>query len=52
VRTISAAGVLGPIENLSGGKSPQIASDADGDAVAVWRRPVGSNVRVQASQGP
>ena len=39
-RTISAAGVLGPIRTLSAAgqdaDDPQIASDADGDAVAVW----------------
>ena len=49
-RTISAAGVLGPIRTLSAAgqyaNRPQIASDADGDAVAVWFN--GSNYRVQA----
>ena len=50
-RTISAAGVLGPSRTLSAaghGPHPQIASDADGDAVAVWPRSDGSNYRVQA----
>jgi hypothetical protein len=41
-RARSAAGVLGPLETLSaGGRSafePQVAVDADGDALAVWRR--------------
>ena len=31
---------------------PQIASDASGDAVAVWRRYDGTNFRIQASPGP
>ena len=40
-RTISAAGVLGPVQTLSDpctcrSTTPQVASDADGDAVAVW----------------
>ena len=54
-RTISAAGVLGPVPTLSAaGQSvayPQIASDADGDAVAVWRGwDAGSDYRIQARQ--
>ncbi len=55
-RTIPAAGVLGPIKNLSAAgqnaNGPQVASDADGDAVAVWYRLDGTNNRVQASRGP
>jgi hypothetical protein len=37
----SAGGVLGPVQRLSntprGGSFPQVAVDADGDALAVWR---------------
>ncbi len=55
-RPISGAGVLGPTETLSGAGQdaygPQTASDANGDAVAVWSRSDGSNNRIQASQGP
>ena len=51
-RTISAAGVLGPVKTLSAAGQwaidPQIATDADGDAVAVWSRSDGSNYRLQA----
>lgn len=55
-RTISAAGVLGPTRNLSpAGQeafNPQIASDADGNVVAVWYRYDRSTSIVQASRGP
>jgi hypothetical protein len=59
-RTVSAAGVLGPIQTLStsaseperGGVNPQIASDADGDAIAVWKTLVPTGVGIQASRGP
>ena len=51
-RTISATGALGPTRNLSAagqyGADPQIASDADGDAVAVWETAVGLNHRIKA----
>jgi hypothetical protein len=50
-RTLSVAGVLGPIRTLSAGgenTAPQIASDADGDAVAVWQRFTGSGFVVQS----
>ena len=57
-RSISAADVLGPVQTLSAAGQgetavdPQIASDADGDAVAVWRSWDGSDYRIQAAQGP
>jgi hypothetical protein len=51
-RTISSAGLLGPRHDLSAAGrdafDPQIASDADGDAIAVWRRFDGGEHRVQA----
>jgi hypothetical protein len=54
-RAISAAGALGQVMNLSPASEyaayPQIASDADGDAVAVWERSDGSNTRIQAALG-
>ena len=50
-RTLSAAGVLGPIQTLSQAGHdaylPEVAVDADGDAVVVWKR-WGSDRRVQA----
>jgi len=55
-RTLSAAGALGPIETLSaaGGTAglPQVAVNADGEAVAVWGRHDGAHFRVQAAVGP
>jgi hypothetical protein len=51
-RTLSAAGTLGPAQTLSqdGGSAsaPQVAVDADGDAVIAWLRSDGANERVQA----
>jgi hypothetical protein len=51
-RTRSAAGVLGPVQNLSGAgqnaRYPQVAVDSDGDAVFTWRRFDGTNQRIQA----
>ncbi len=51
-RARSAAGVLGAIENLSGpgenASVPQVAVDADGDAVFTWERSDGTNQRIQA----
>jgi hypothetical protein len=47
----SAAGGLGPVETLSlAGQHavfPEVAVDADGDAVIVWRRHDGANYRIQ-----
>jgi hypothetical protein len=40
-RTISAAGVLGPIQTLSDPAqhgNPEVASDTDGDSIVVWQR--------------
>jgi hypothetical protein len=49
-RTRSAAGVLGPAQNLSAAGQnasvPQVAVDADGDAVFTWRD--GTSSRIQA----
>jgi hypothetical protein len=42
--TVSGAG-----EDAS---SPQVAVDADGDAIATWMRSDGTNTRIQASGGP
>ena len=51
-RAISRGGVLGPILNLSAAGEdalgPQVASDVDGDSVAVWERFDGTNWQVQA----
>ena len=49
-RSISAAGALGPVRTLSAANadSPQIASDADGDAVAVWLGLDGLGQSIQA----
>ena len=51
VRALSAAGVLGPVKNVSpaslaavGGR---MAMNPDGDAVVVWRASVGGVVRIQ-----
>ena len=55
-RTLSAAGVLGPVETLSDldqfADSPDVAVDADGDAAVTWRRSDGANQRIQAAFGP
>jgi hypothetical protein len=53
-RTRSAAGVLGPLENISGADASfaQVVLDADGDAVAVWERFDGTNFRIEAATGP
>jgi hypothetical protein len=59
-RQISATGALGPVQTLSAAdgsgaccaSSAQIASGADGDAVAVWSRFDGATLRVQGSLGP
>jgi hypothetical protein len=51
-RARSAAGVLSPVQNLSApgqnGFGPQVAVDADGDAVFTWQRPDGTQWRIQA----
>jgi hypothetical protein len=50
-RSISAAGVLGPIVNVSRigvANEPQVAMDADGAALVVWRgRGPGTDYRIQ-----
>src|SRR6185295_8511247 len=47
-RTVSPGGGLGPIQTLSEGGSsafsPQVAVDADGDAVVVWTRLDGASI--------
>lgn len=47
-RTVSAGGLLGPVQTLSvAGSSafnPQVAADADGDAIVVWSRLDGSSI--------
>ncbi len=51
-RARSAAGVLSPVQTLSGpgrdASDPQVAVDADGDAVFTWLRFDGVTFRVQA----
>jgi hypothetical protein len=51
-RSRSAAGVLSPIQTLSAsgqhGSLPQVAVDAHGNAVFVWQRFDGTNLRIQA----
>jgi hypothetical protein len=51
-RARSAAGVLSPVQTLSDAgedaSMPQVAVDADGDAVLTWRRFDGTNNRIQA----
>jgi hypothetical protein len=54
-RALSATGVLSPVQTLSqrgedvqGDQEPQVAVDADGDAVFAWSRFDGANWRVQA----
>jgi len=54
-RTISAAGVLGPVQTLSAGgpaTQPRVVAAAQGDAVAVWLRLEGTQWRVEGSLGP
>ena len=50
-RSRSAAGVLGPIQTLSAAGRhsylPQVAVDANGNAVFVWQRSDGTNLRIQ-----
>ncbi|UUY06066.1 hypothetical protein LRS13_11290 [Svornostia abyssi] len=48
----AASGWLTPVSASDAGQNaeaPQVAVDADGDAVAVWRRSDGTNERVQAA---
>jgi hypothetical protein len=51
-RTLSAAGALGSTQTLSPdgviGSKPQVALDAEGDAVAAWLQESGGSLRVQA----
>jgi hypothetical protein len=51
-RARSAAGTLGPVQNLSAAGqnafNPQMAVDADGDAVFTWQRSEGAQWRIQA----
>jgi len=51
-RVRSAAGTLSGVQTLSSSGQdavePQVAVDADGDAVFVWRRSDGANTRIQA----
>jgi hypothetical protein len=51
-RTRSAAGVLGPVQNLSAAgqnaTSSQVGVDSDGDAVFTWRRFDGTKLRIQS----
>jgi hypothetical protein len=51
-RTLSAAGVLGGIKNLTPplqyADQPQVAVDAAGNAVAIWTRSIGGDSRIQA----
>ena len=55
-RARSAAGVLSAVQTLSdptqSASSPQIAVDADGDALVTWSRSDGADIRIQASAGP
>jgi hypothetical protein len=55
-RRLTAAGATGPAQTLSAAGqdafSPVVASDADGDAVAVWVRSDGTSLRVEARQVP
>lgn len=56
-RQISAAGALGPVQILEAGgqhivDEPRIASNPDGNAVAVWSRFDGESRRVRGSLGP
>jgi hypothetical protein len=50
-RALSKTGVLGPVQSLSAaGRSadnPEVAMDADGDAIAVWQDQYGTTWRVQ-----
>ena len=55
-RTRSAAGALRPFTTLSDpgqhAEVPQVAVDADGDALVAWERDDGAFSRIQASAGP
>jgi hypothetical protein len=55
-RARSKAGVVGPVETLSeaGGDAgqPQVAMDADGDAMVVWWRASGADLEIQARKRP
>jgi hypothetical protein len=55
-RTRSVAGSLSAVQTLSAAGQdalePQVAADADGNAVVTWSRDDGTNTRVQASAGP
>lgn len=55
-RTISTAGVHGPVQTLSSGERDafniQVAAEPDADAIAIWRRFDGTTFRVQYSRGP
>jgi hypothetical protein len=55
-RTRSSGGVLGTVQTLSApgqhARSPQVAVDPGGNAVAVWGRYDGTNWRIQAAAGP
>jgi hypothetical protein len=52
-RTISPTGMLGPIRELSpDAVDTRVATDADGDSIAVWRSYDGSNYRIQARTIP
>ncbi len=50
-RARSAAGVLSPVQTLSAagadGTSPQVAVDADGDAIFTWARAIAGGFRIQ-----
>jgi hypothetical protein len=58
-RTLSAAGVLGPIQEVSttgfSSGTPRVAVDSDGDAVVTWSNlatRTNSLLRIQAAFGP
>jgi hypothetical protein len=52
-RTLSPAGVLGPIQTLSRkGGAPRVAVGASGSAVVVWLEPTDNGIRVRAAVGP
>jgi uncharacterized protein GlcG (DUF336 family) len=56
-RTRSATGALSrPVRTLSSAgqdaKTPQVAVNTTGDAVATWRRSDGTNTRIQGGVGP
>jgi hypothetical protein len=49
LRRLSAAGVLGPIREISapGGSRPQVAMDADGHALVVWHDSASSRIQLR-----